>query len=143
MNTAAIRANRRKLLLMGALVVLCAAAYMLVDVNFAKAKLFAYSMRIRSPKLIAMLITAFAIGGASIVFQSIINNTIVTPCLLGMNSLYTLIHTAVVFALGSGSVLAMNPNASFAVDLVLMGLVATVIYSYLFKKRATMCSMCC
>ena len=134
MNTAAIRANRRKLLLMGALVVLCAAAYMLVDVNFAKAKLFAYSMRIRSPKLIAMLITAFAIGGASIVFQSIINNTIVTPCLLGMNSLYTLIHTAVVFALGSGSVLAMNPNASFAVDLVLMVLVATVIYSYLFKK---------
>lgn len=134
MNTAAIRANRRKLLLMGALVVLCAAAYMLVDVNFAKAKLFVYSMRIRSPKLIAMLITAFAIGGASIVFQSIINNTIVTPCLLGMNSLYTLIHTAVVFALGSGSVLAMNPNASFAVDLVLMGLVATVIYSYLFKK---------
>ena len=73
MNTAAIRANRRKLLLMGALVVLCAAAYMLVDVNFAKAKLFAYSMRIRSPKLIAMLITAFAIGGASIVFLSLIH----------------------------------------------------------------------
>ena len=134
MNTAAIRANRRKLLLMGALVVLCAAAYMLVDVNFAKAKLFAYSMRIRSPKLIAMLITAFAIGGASIVFQSIINNTIVTPCLLGMNSLYTLIHTSVVFFLGSGSLFASNANVSFAVDLVLMGIVATVIYSYLFKK---------
>ena len=134
MNTAAIRANRRKLLLMGALVVLCAAAYMLVDVNFAKAKLFAYSMRIRSPKLIAMLITAFAIGGASIVFQSIINNTIVTPCLLGMNSLYTLIHTAVVFCAGSGSVLAANANAAFAIDLVLMGITATLIYSYLFKK---------
>ena len=134
MNTAAIRANRRKLLLMGALVVLCAAAYMLVDVNFAKAKLFAYSMRIRSPKLIAMLITAFAIGGASIVFQSIINNTIVTPCLLGMNSLYTLIHTAVVFCVGSGSVLASNANAAFAIDLVLMGITATLIYSYLFKK---------
>ena len=134
MNTAAIRANRRKLLLMGALVVLCAAAYMLVDVNFAKAKLFAYSMRIRSPKLIAMLITAFAIGGASIVFQSIINNTIVTPCLLGMNSLYTLIHTAVVFFAGTGSFLALNANASFAVDVVLMGLVATVIYGWLFQK---------
>ena len=134
MNTAAIRANRRKLLLMGALVVLCAAAYMLVDVNFAKAKLFAYSMRIRSPKLIAMLITAFAIGGASIVFQSIINNTIVTPCLLGMNSLYTLIHTAVVFFLGSASVVASNANLSFAVDVVLMGIAATVIYSWIFKK---------
>ena len=52
-------------------------------------------MKIRTPKLIVMLITAFSIGGASLVFQSIINNTIVTPCLLGMNSLYTLIHTAV------------------------------------------------
>ena len=134
MLTRAQRSNRKKLCVMGALVLLAAAAYMTVDVNFGNAKLLAYSMRIRAPKLIVMLITAFAIGGASLVFQSIINNTIVTPCLLGMNSLYTLIHTAVVFALGSGSVLAMNPNASFAVDLVLMGLVATAIYSYLFKK---------
>ena len=53
-------------------------------------------MGLRVPMLLVMLIAAFAIGGASIVFQSIINNTIVTPCLLGMNSLYTLIHTAVV-----------------------------------------------
>jgi len=91
-------------------------------------------MKIRTPKLIVMLITAFAIGGASIVFQSIISNTIVTPCLLGMNSLYTLIHTAVVFFAGSGSILAVNANAAFAVDLILMSITATVIYSYLFKK---------
>ena len=51
-----------------------------------------------------------------------------------MNSLYTLIHTAVVFVAGSGSVLAVNANAAFAVDLVLMGLSATVIYGYLFQK---------
>ena len=81
-----------------------------------------------------MLVTAAAIGGASIVFQSVINNTIVTPCLLGMNSLYTLIHTAVVFVAGSGSFLVVNGNISFAVDLVLMGVAATVIYSYLFRK---------
>ena len=80
-----------------------------------------------------MVITAFTIGGASIVFQSVINNTIVTPCLLGMNSLYTLIHTAVVFFLGSGSMLVINANMSFALDLVIMGFVATFIYSYLFK----------
>ena len=47
---------------------------------------------------------------------------------------YTHLHTAVVFVAGSGSVLAVNPNAAFAVDLVLMGGTATVIYSYLFKK---------
>ena len=134
MLTKAQRSNRRKLCIMAALVLLAAAAYMTVDVNFGNAKLLAYSMRIRAPKLIVMLITAFAIGGASLVFQSIINNTIVTPCLLGMNSLYTLIHTAVVFCAGSGSVLAANANAAFAIDLVLMGITATLIYSYLFKK---------
>ena len=134
MLTRAQRSNRKKLCVMAALVLLAAAAYMTVDVNFGNAKLLAYSMRIRAPKLIVMLITAFAIGGASLVFQSIINNTIVTPCLLGMNSLYTLIHTAVVFCAGSGSVLAANANAAFAIDLVLMGITATLIYSYLFKK---------
>ena len=134
MLTRAQRSNRRKLYIMAALVLLAAAAYMTVDVNFGNAELLAYSMRIRAPKLIVMLITAFAIGGASLVFQSIINNTIVTPCLLGMNSLYTLIHTAVVFCVGSGSVLAANANAAFAIDLVLMGITATLIYSYLFKK---------
>ena len=134
MLTKAQRANRKKLIVMAVLVLLVAVAYMTVDVNFGNARLFAYSMRIRAPKLIVMLITAFAIGGASLVFQSIINNTIVTPCLLGMNSLYTLIHTAVVFCVGSGSVLAANANAAFAVDLVLMGVTATIIYSYLFKK---------
>lgn len=134
MNLSAVRANRTKLLIMLALVVLCAAGYMLIEVNFANPKLFQYAMKLRTPKLIVMLITAFAIGGASIVFQSVINNTIVTPCLLGMNSLYTLIHTAVVFFLGSSSLIATNANLSFAVDVVLMGISATLIYSWIFKK---------
>lgn len=129
--TSAKRANLVKLGIMVLLVLAACAAYLLVDVN---PKYFSYAMSLRIPKLIVMLIAAFAIGGASLVFQSIINNTIVTPCLLGMNSLYTLIHTAVVFVAGSGSILAVNANAAFAVDLVLMGLSATVIYGYLFRK---------
>ena len=134
MNLTAVRANRKKLLIMACLALLCAAAYLLVEVQFDNARLFQYAMKIRTPKLIVMLITAFAIGGASIVFQSIINNTIVTPCLLGMNSLYTLIHTTVVFFAGSSSVIAASANLSFAVDVVLMGITATLIYSWIFKK---------
>ena len=134
MNSAAIRSNRRKLLVLAAIVLLCAAGYMLVGVNFSNPKLFAYAMKIRTPKLVVMLITAFSIGGASLVFQSIINNTIVTPCLLGMNSLYTLIHTAVVFFLGLASIVATNANLSFGVDVVLMGITATIIYSWIFQK---------
>lgn len=134
MNRTAYRSNVKKITVLALFVLLAAVAYMLVEVHFDSTKLFQYAMKIRFPKLIVMLITAFAIGGASIVFQSIINNTIVTPCLLGMNSLYTLIHTAVVFCAGSASALASNPNLSFAVDLLLMGVVATVVYSYLFQK---------
>ena len=134
MNGIAVRSNRRKLVFMTVLMVLCTVGYLVVEVNFSNPNLVRYAMKLRAPKLLAMLITAFAIGGASLVFQSIINNTIVTPCLLGMNSLYTLIHTAVVFFIGSGSALAVNANLAFAVDVVLMGIVATLLYNYLFRK---------
>lgn len=134
MRTKAYYRNIQKLVMMALLAVVAAAAYMLVEVNFDNERLFFYALKLRTPKLIVMIITAFAIGGASLVFQSVINNTIVTPCLLGMNSLYTLIHTAVVFFAGSTSVLANNANLSFAVDLVIMGITATVIYGWLFKK---------
>lgn len=134
MRTKAYYRNIQKLVMMALLAVAAASAYMLVEVNFDNERLFFYALKLRTPKLIVMIITAFAIGGASLVFQSVINNTIVTPCLLGMNSLYTLIHTAVVFFAGSTSVLANNANLSFAVDLVIMGITATVIYGWLFKK---------
>lgn len=123
-----------KLVVMAVLVLIAAILYLIIDVNLENQRLFRFSMKLRFPKLIVMLITAFAIGGASIVFQSVINNTIVTPCLLGMNSLYTLIHTAVVFFAGSGSILAVNTNLSFGVDLIIMGITATIIYSWLFKR---------
>ena len=134
MNQNSAKRNRKKMIVMFVLFILDAALYMTVGVKFENQKLFEYSMKIRTPKLIAMMITAYAIGSAAIVFQSIINNTIVTPCLLGMDALYTMIHTILVFILGSGSALVVNANCSFLIDLVIMGVTATIIYSYLFKK---------
>lgn len=134
MKTEAYRRNIKKLVILATLMLIAVALFMVWDVNFTNPKFLKFSMTIRSPKLLAMLIAAFAIGAASIVFQSIINNQIVTPCLLGMNSLYTLMHTAVYFLFGSTSFLAVNANAAFIVDLVIMVVAATVIYGYLFKK---------
>ena len=125
---------RQKVIVMVLLTVLACAAYVLVGLAFGKEKLLHYQLNKRLPKLLVMAVTAFAIGGASIVFQTIINNTIVTPCLLGMDTLYTLIHTAVYFVAGAGSVLVLNANAAFLTDLVIMGVIATLIYSYLFRK---------
>ena len=128
------RNTGRKFAILAFLTVLVTALYMTVDVRFDHPKLLAYTMELRSTKVVVMLLVAFAIGAASLVFQSIINNTIVTPCLLGMNSLYTLVHTAVVFFLGSGSLLARNSNLAFLADLLIMAVIATLVYSYIFKK---------
>ncbi len=133
MNKRAYRKNIIKLIVIALIAIIIVAAFLFIGVKFHNHKLLRYAMKLRIPKVIAMIITAFAIGAATIIFQSVINNTIVTPCLLGMNALYTLIHTSVVFVLGSGSILFTNDNLSFLVDLVLMGIVATVVYSWLFK----------
>ena len=123
-------ANRLKAMVLITLVILAVIGYLTLNVN---PKYIEFAMRLRVPKLLVMLVTAFCIGGASIVFQTLIQNTIVTPCLLGMNSLYALIHTAVVFFLGSGSLIARHPQLSFLVDLTIMGAAAILIYGSLFK----------
>lgn len=133
MNKRAYRKNIIKLIVIALIAIIIVAAFLFIGVKFHNYKLLRYAMKLRIPKVIAMIITAFAIGAATIIFQSVINNTIVTPCLLGMNALYTFIHTSVVFVLGSGSILFTNDNLSFLVDLVLMGIIATVVYSWLFK----------
>lgn len=123
--------NRMKAMVLITLAILAVIGYLTLNVN---PKYVEFAMRLRVPKLLVMLVTAFCIGGASIVFQTLIQNTIVTPCLLGMNSLYALIHTAVVFFLGSGSLIARHPQLSFLVDLTIMGAAAILIYGTLFKK---------
>lgn len=100
-----------------------------VDMSF-----FTYAMSIRTPKLLSILLASFCIGSSSIVFQSLINNTIVTPCLLGMNALYLLVHTAIVFALGSSSLFVTSRVLSFSLDLAVMGGAAVLIYGVLFRK---------
>ena len=133
MNKRAYRKNIIKLIVIALIAIIIVAAFLFIGVKFHNHKLLRYAMKLRIPKVLAMIITALAIGAATIIFQSVINNKIVTPCLLGMNALYTFIHTSVVFVLGSGSILFTNDNLSFLVDLVLMGIIATVVYSWLFK----------
>lgn len=138
-NVAPRAFSREKIGWLKIAVLACAAVaaclgYMFVNSHFGNAKLFAYALKLRAPRLAAMVLTAYAIGAASMVFQSIINNTIVTPCLLGMNSLYTLVHTAIVFVAGTGSAFASSPNLAFALDLVVMSAASALIYGYFFGK---------
>lgn len=124
----------KKITILLVLVIGVCTTYLLINAHPENPKLFQYILSLRIPTLVVMLIASFAIGSASLIFQSIINNRIVTPCLLGMNAMYTLVHTAVIFVTGSGSILATSPNLSFAIDLIVMSVVATFIYSFMFEK---------
>lgn len=124
----------KKIIILTALVIGVCAAYLLINSYPENPNLFRYIISLRIPTLVVMMIAAFSIGSASLIFQSIINNRIVTPCLLGMNAMYTLVHTTVIFMVGSGSIFATNANLSFAVDLIVMSVVATFIYSFMFEK---------
>ena len=126
--------NIRKLFVLGMIVIVICGFYLMINVPLDKPVLVQYILSLRIPTLIVMLIAAFAVGSASMIFQTIINNRMVTPCLLGMNAMYTLVHTAVIFVVGSGSIIATNANLSFAVDLLVMSVTATFLYSYLFQK---------
>ena len=123
--------SKSKLITLSILSVILIFIYQFIFIDM---KFFEYAMYIRTPKLIAMIIAAFCIGTASIVFQSIIRNRVVTPCLLGMNSLYILIHTALAFVLGTGHILMSNQQILFLIDVGLMGVLASFIYGTLFKK---------
>ena len=119
------------------LFILIAAVIVLGLINqfiFVDMKYFNYAMHIRTPTLIGIILASFCIGTASMVFQSIINNRIVTPCLLGMNSLYMLIHTLLVFVLTSDSFIVRNEELTYLIDIVIMTLMGKVIYGTLFKK---------
>ena len=53
-------------------------SYLLINSHIDKPKLFQYILSLRVPTLLVMMIASFAIGSASIIFQSIINNRIIT-----------------------------------------------------------------
>ena len=126
--------NMIRLAALAAMVLVAIVFFLLINAHPEKPSLFRYIMSLRVPTLICMVIACISIGVATLIFQSIVNNRIVTPALLGMNSIYSFLHTAAVFVLGTGSTLFLNANLAFAVDLVSMGVVGTLIYWYLFKK---------
>ena len=125
--------NRIRLSMLVILVLAAVVTYLLIHAHPEKPKLFRYILGLRIPTLICMMIASVSIGASTMIFQSIVHNRIVTSALLGMNAVYSFLHTAAVFVLGTGSSLYLNANLAFAVDLVTMGTVATVIYWYLFR----------
>ena len=67
-----------------------------------------YALENRALSLIAIVITGAAIALATMIFQTVVNNRILTPSILGLDSLYLLIQTTIIFLFGSSTLLSMN-----------------------------------
>ncbi|PHV69461.1 iron ABC transporter permease [Sporanaerobium hydrogeniformans] len=123
--------DKNRLIIVGILVLGIIFCYLLVGLN---EKNFAYALSKRVPKLYAMLLTGGAIGFSSLLFQTVTHNQLLTPSILGLDSLYMLVNTMVVFFLGANSFLISNKKAHFLLSLVLMMVVASWFYKMVFKK---------
>lgn len=122
---------KSKLYILGALIVIFSALFLTVGVNFDHID---YAMSQRIPKLIAIVITGGCIAFSSIIFQTITNNNILTPSVLGLYSLYVLIQTVIVFLLGVESSFITNKSSNFLLSSSLMILASFVLYKKLFER---------
>lgn len=69
------------------------------------------------------------------IFQTIANNRILTPSVLGLDSLYMFIQTFVVFILGANNKAVMNSNFNFLISISLMVMFSMILYRFLFKRE--------
>ncbi|MCH1965304.1 MAG: iron chelate uptake ABC transporter family permease subunit [Paeniclostridium sordellii] len=107
------------------------ALFLTIGVSFEH---FEYAMDQRIPKLIAIVITGFCIAFSSIVFQTITNNNILTPSVLGLDSLYILVQTIIVFLVGVDNTLITNKSNNFLLSVVVMVIASFILYKKLFEK---------
>ncbi|MGY3718142.1 iron chelate uptake ABC transporter family permease subunit [Sutcliffiella cohnii] len=94
-----------------------------------------YVLPRRGMKILAIVITGGTIAISTVVFQTITNNRILTPSLLGLDNLYILIQTFIIFLFGSTSFLLINKNVNFIISILLMVLFSLVFYKILFKRE--------
>lgn len=123
--------DKKSIVILSVLVLVLVISFLFIGVNSIN---FKYALYRRIPKIYAMILTGGAIGFSSLIFQTVTNNRILTPSILGIDSLYVLLQTSVVFLLGSSSVIISNGNINFIITIVAMLLFSSLIYKFIFKK---------
>ncbi|WP_158737853.1 iron chelate uptake ABC transporter family permease subunit [Alteribacillus sp. YIM 98480] len=92
-----------------------------------------YVLPSRGKKVLAMVVTGASIAIATIIFQTLTNNRILTPSIIGLDSLYMLIQTVIIFVLGSQSLTMIDKNINFLLTVTIMMGFAFLLYQFLFR----------
>lgn len=125
--------DKKSIFILSILTLVLVVAFLFIGVNNVN---FKYALYRRIPKIYAMILTGGAIGFSSLIFQTVTNNRILTPSILGIDSLYVLLQTSVVFLLGSSSVIISDGNINFIITISAMLLFSSLIYKFIFKKSS-------
>lgn len=92
-------------------------------------------VRRRMVAITAMIIAAICQSLSTVAFQSITNNKVITPSLLGFEALYGAINTSTMFFLGARTFINISGTGSFVFQVVAMVLMCLILYGWLLSGK--------
>lgn len=124
--------DHKKLLLLSCACILVILLYVLWGLGAG----WQFALNLRFKTIAAILVAAIAVGISTLVFHCIVNNRVVTPQALGLDKLYELSKTMIIYFLGASTLLSMNFILDYLISLALMLGFALILYRVIFKKVA-------
>lgn len=89
----------------------------------------------RIPKVLAIFLAAIAIASSSLVFQTITTNRILTPSILGFDSLYVMIQVLLIVLFGGFSMVIMESKINFLLSTAVMTICSMTLFHFYFKGQ--------
>ncbi|EKE4748386.1 iron chelate uptake ABC transporter family permease subunit [Campylobacter coli] len=121
---------RKKILILAFLTLIMALVFV-----FAGLKDFdEYALKNRFLQIAAIVIVAICIAISTVIFQTLCNNKILTPAIIGLDSLYMLLQSALVFSLGSANLSVYRNDINFLITLACMVVFSLGLYKILFSS---------
>ena len=125
--------NSTKLIILTAFAAVFCGLYLFQGLNGS----FDYALPRRGIKVMAMAITGVAIAYSTVIFQTITHNRILTPSIMGLDSLYLLLQTVVIFFLGSSHVTIVNKHVNFILSVADDGRICAYPLPVFIPRRET------
>lgn len=121
----------KRIYIMGLIVLVFAILFLSYGIDMSHLD---YALSKRIPKIVAIVLGGGCIAFTTVVFQTITNNQILTPSVLGLDSLYVLVQTVIAFLFGSTSTFIINKNYNFIINVLIMIAASVLLYKVLFEK---------
>lgn len=90
---------------------------------------------LRTTNLIVLAVVAVCQAVATVTFQTVTNNRIITPSIMGFESLYVAVQTSAVYFLGAAGVMALQGVPQFLLQIALMVGFSLLLYGWLLSGR--------